>query len=269
MAEEMRMQRSSVVSGVAIGPEDQTHDANSDLGIHVTMTAVLRKARGDDIDMTSKENERIALELGSQQTGLMLKGRQTYMEMKRFFDISVSLALLPLMLAIAAALAGLNPFFNKGSLFFVQKRMGKNCLAFHVVKFRTMIDVETVSRKAHEPLERDRITSLGLFLRKSRIDELPQVLNVLRGQMSLIGPRPDFYDHALVYIDIVPGYRERHEVRPGISGLAQTELGYVEGLTATEQKVRMDLHYIRHMGLMLDAWIIWRTVTVVFGMRGR
>jgi lipopolysaccharide/colanic/teichoic acid biosynthesis glycosyltransferase len=88
-------------------------------------------------------------------------------------------------------------------------------------------------------------------------------------QMSLIGPRPDFYDHALVYLDVVPGYRERHAVRPGISGLAQTELGYVEGLAATERKVMMDLHYIRNASVRMEAWVVWRTLRVVLGRCGK
>jgi lipopolysaccharide/colanic/teichoic acid biosynthesis glycosyltransferase len=147
--------------------------------------------------------------------------------------------------------------------------MGQDCQGFRAVKFRTMTDVESVARRADDPLEHDRITPLGYFLRKSRIDELPQILNVLVGQMSLIGPRPDFFDHALVYLDVVPGYRERHSMKPGISGLAQTELGYVEGLAATERKAAVDLYYIRNASLKLDTWVFWRTLCVVMSRGGK
>lgn len=160
---------------------------------------------------------------------------------KRSFDIIMSLALLPFLAILAVALLILNPFYNKGSLFFVQRRMGRNCEPFQAIKFRSMTDVPQVSRSADCPLEVDRITPLGGFLRKSRIDELPQILNVLRGDMSLIGPRPDYYDHAVHYLEQVRGYRQRHAVRPGISGLAQTELGYIEGVEATKRKVSADL----------------------------
>lgn len=187
---------------------------------------------------------------------------------KRLFDIVFSLLLLPLLIIFAIALSILNPFYNQGSLFFVQRRMGRNCEPFRAIKFRTMRDVPQVSRSANCPLEVDRITPLGGFLRKSRIDELPQIVNVLLGQMSLIGPRPDYYDHAIHFLKEVRGYRERHAVRPGISGLAQTELGYIEGVEATRRKVSADLYYITHAGFALEAWIFWRTLSVVLRRGG-
>ena len=93
-------------------------------------------------------------------------------------------------------------------------------------------------------------------------------INVLRGEMSLIGPRPDSYDHARVYLRVVPGYQERHQIVPGISGFAQTEVGYVDGLDGIHRKVAADLHYIAHATLRFDLWITWRTLAVVVGQRG-
>ncbi|WP_319825134.1 sugar transferase [Thalassovita sp.] len=185
---------------------------------------------------------------------------------KRLFDIGLSLFLLPSLLMLVAGLLLLNPFFNRGSLFFVQPRMGHHCRSFRAYKFRTM--TAGAARGPNDPLERDRITPLGGFLRRSRLDEVPQILNVLKGDMSLIGPRPDYYDHAIAYLDVVQGYRERHLVRPGISGLAQTEVGYAEGLEATRTKVCADLYYITHTGFALEAWIFWRTLLTVFGRAG-
>ncbi|PYG31073.1 sugar transferase [Pelagimonas varians] len=182
---------------------------------------------------------------------------------KRSFDIMVSIALLPGLLGAILVLLVLNPFLNQGSIFFVQKRMGRGCKSFQAIKFRSMRKVTKITRSADDPLELDRITPLGHFLRKSRLDELPQILNVLMGDMSLIGPRPDFIDHAEEYLQTIPGYRERHMVRPGISGLAQTELGYIEGTTATRRKVQADLYYITHRGFGLEMWIFWRTLSVV------
>jgi lipopolysaccharide/colanic/teichoic acid biosynthesis glycosyltransferase len=192
-----------------------------------------------------------------------------YFWTKRVFDVAVSVALLPILVLAALCLLVLNPFLNRGPLLFVQTRMGQNCEPFRAIKFRSMVDVASVARKADDPLEHDRITPLGFILRKSRLDELPQIINVLIGQMSLIGPRPDFYDHALVYVDVVPGYRERHAMKPGISGLAQTELGYIEGLAATERKAAVDLYYIRNASLRLDLWVFWRTLCVVVGRGGK
>ena len=114
--------------------------------------------------------------------------------------------------------------------------MGKNCSVFSAIKFRTMAPVKEITRKYDDPIETHRITAFGKILRKSRIDELPQILNVLKGEMSLIGPRPDYYIHALEYLKNVKGYRERHIIRPGITGLSQIRLGYAEGLEATAKK---------------------------------
>lgn len=162
----------------------------------------------------------------------------------------------------------LNPFFNRGPLLFVQTRMGQDCSAFSAIKFRTMVPAARITRSADDPLERDRITPLGQILRKTRIDELPQILNVLRGEMSLIGPRPDYFHHARKYMRSIPGYRRRHSVRPGISGLAQTDLGYVSSTEGTRLKVRLDLHYVDNLGAKLDAYVFWRTLVTVFGRKG-
>jgi len=187
---------------------------------------------------------------------------------KRVFDLGgVVLLLLPLGVAVLA-LVLLNPWLNRGPLFFVQERMGRHGHPFRAWKLRTMVAAERIERGAFDPLDSHRITPLGRVLRRTRLDELPQVVNVLRGEMSLIGPRPDYLPHALVYADTVPGYRERHAVKPGISGLAQTEVGYVDGPEGVQAKVAADLHYVRHASLRLDLWITWRTLAVVLGRKG-
>ena len=191
-----------------------------------------------------------------------------FLVFKRAFDLSLAVLLLPLLLFFVVLLAILNPMFNRGPLFFVQKRMGKDCAAFPALKFRSMKKAATASRAAEDALEVDRITRLGGFLRKTRIDELPQILNVLRGEMSLIGPRPDSFEHATYFLEVIPGYRKRHSVRPGISGLAQTEVGYVEGAEATRRKVSADLFYIANQSFRLEAWIFWRTFAVILGRHG-
>jgi len=161
----------------------------------------------------------------------------------------------------------INYFFNSGSLFFIQDRMGKNCKVFSAIKFRTMVPTQEITRKYDEPIEVSRITSFGKILRKSRIDELPQILNVLKGEMSLIGPRPDYYEHAVEYLKNVKGYRERHIIRPGITGLSQIRLGYAEGLEATAKKVSVDNYYIQNVGYVIETKIIVNTIiTIIRGM---
>ena len=188
---------------------------------------------------------------------------------KRLFDIGLSLALLPLLGLIALGLVILNPFFNKGPMLFFQARMGRGCRPFTAIKFRTMRHVSKIKRGPDDPLETSRITRLGQFMRESRIDESPQSINVLKGEMSLIGPRPDFYDHAMTYVETIPGYVQRHQIRPGISGLAQTRLGYIEGTEATRQKVMCDLTYIREASLRTEILVIFSTFQVIFLRGGR
>ncbi|MBL4769005.1 MAG: sugar transferase [Rhodobacteraceae bacterium] len=187
---------------------------------------------------------------------------------KRAFDIVFSLVLLPVLLACAVVLLILNPLMNKGSLLFMQIRMGKGCRAFTAIKFRSMAEADKITRGADDPLETHRINWFGHVLRRSRMDELPQLINVLKGEMSLIGPRPDFFHHARRYVQTVPGYRDRHTVRPGISGLGQTEVGYVEGFEATRAKVKADIYYINNACFRLDSWIFFRTLVTVFCCKG-
>ncbi len=188
---------------------------------------------------------------------------------KRSIDLFIcGVLLLPAALVTAVVILLLNRRYNPGPLFYVQRRMGYQCKPFHVVKFRTMLPADAVQRTAEGPLELDRITPLGSFLRKTRLDELPQIFNVIKGEMSLIGPRPDTYEFAAHYLDTVPGYRARHAVRPGISGFAQTEVGYVTGSAGTRLKVRADLHYIQNLSLAMELWLMWRTLTVVVFRKG-
>lgn len=187
---------------------------------------------------------------------------------KRTVDIGLALLLLSLAALFSVVLLLINPFFNRGPLFFIQERMGKDLHPFKLVKFRTMTSNFEQTRSADCPLEVDRITPLGRWLRRLRIDEFPQAINVLRGDMSIIGPRPDSYEHAQHYIKHIPGYAERHHVRPGIGGLAQTEVGYVEGTEATRRKVNADLYNIRNRSLRLELFIVLRSFVVIVRRSG-
>ena len=182
---------------------------------------------------------------------------------KRIIDIFTCIFLIPLLVLITCMLLFLNFFFNKGKIFFLQKRMGKNCIPFYAIKFRTMKSVDAISRNYSDPIEIDRITKLGRILRKSKVDELPQIINVLSGDMSLIGPRPDYYEHAIKFLKKDPLYRSRHEVRPGITGLAQIRLGYAVGLSATKKKSRIDNFYIKNSSLKLEIKIYFATIYLI------
>jgi lipopolysaccharide/colanic/teichoic acid biosynthesis glycosyltransferase len=196
-------------------------------------------------------------------------GNKLFWINKRLFDNVVCLLLIPLFFIISIILLFLNYFFNSGSLFFIQERMGKDCRVFHAIKFRSMVPVKEITRKYNDPIETNRITSFGKILRKSRIDELPQILNVLNGEMSLIGPRPDYYIHALEYVKNVKGYRERHIIRPGITGLSQIRLGYAEGLEATAKKASIDNYYIQNVNYIIELKIIANTIIIILRGMGK
>lgn len=182
---------------------------------------------------------------------------------KRIIDIGVALAAMPVLILVGVLLLLANPIWNPGPLFYLQKRMGRGCGSFIAIKFRTMRSAPWIARGPDDPLECERVTPLGRFLRVTRLDELPQFINVLNGDMSLVGPRPDYWEHAVHYLKSVPGYRERYEVRPGITGLAQVHSGYAEGVGATIRKTHLDLQYIRSRGLRMELYVLWRTVCVL------
>ncbi|MDB9696516.1 sugar transferase [Amylibacter sp.] len=187
----------------------------------------------------------------------------TYSTLKRVMDLFVCIILFPVFFFISFLLLFLNIFLNKGKVYFIQKRMGLNCEPFYAIKFRTMKPIASIERKYSDPLETDRITKLGYFLRKTKVDELPQILNVLKGDMSLIGPRPDYYEHALSFMKYNPSYKFRHIVKPGISGLSQIRLGYAEGLNATNKKTKVDIFYIKNASLKLDLYIFLATLALI------
>lgn len=196
-------------------------------------------------------------------------GNKLFWINKRIFDISISILLLPLLFIIAIFILFFNKFYNPGTLLFIQKRMGKDCEVFFVIKFRTMSHVKEITRKYNDPIETNRITPLGRILRKMHIDELPQILNVLRGEMSLVGPRPDYYVHALEYLDLVEGYRERYAIRPGITGLSQIRFGYAENLETTLKKVSIDNFYIKNVSYVTDLKIIIGTILIIIRSLGK
>lgn len=204
------------------------------------------------------------------QTGRAARGvggSALFWRVKPVADFGGALLILPVVLVLAALLLVLNPVLNPGPLMYSQQRMGRNRVPFTALKFRTM-SVGGRERGPDEPVEQDRITPLGRIFRKMGLDELPQAVNVLRGEMSLIGPRPDCVGHAEAYIDSIPEYRHRFCIRPGMSGLSQISLGYAAGTEATRAKARRDLDYIERAGFRMDLWIVWRTLATVAMGRG-
>lgn len=212
--------------------------------------------------MTIHDTSFLKATLASQSSAIQ-GGSSVFWATKRAFDLTMAAVLLPLLIVFSILLFVLNPVLNPGPVFFVQVRMGKNCRAFGAYKFRTMRQANNIARGPHDPIEMDRIPWMGHILRKTRIDELPQILNVLLGQMSMIGPRPDYFPHARAYVREISGYRYRHQIRPGISGLAQVDVGYAVTADTVRKKVEKDLIYIRNVGFKMEVALVLKTLRTV------
>jgi len=190
--------------------------------------------------------------------------------LKRFIDVLLAIAGLIVFLPFFPLVALLIKLDSPGPIFFTQERVGESEQLFTVYKFRTMRqDAETATGAVWAQKNDPRITRLGNFLRKSRIDEIPQLFNVLLGEMSLVGPRPERPEFVTKLKEVVPYYSERHFVRPGVTGWAQVCYPYGASVEDALEKLRYDLYYTKNISLALDLLVIVKTVKVVLGRGGR
>ncbi|MEY2592259.1 MAG: hypothetical protein QOJ67_4243 [Acidimicrobiaceae bacterium] len=192
-----------------------------------------------------------------------------YARVKRLLDVGLSLfGLVALGFVTPLVLLG-NMFGNRGPLFFRQARVGRNGTTFDILKFRTMRACPTEAA-ADWTAEHDlRVTRFGGFLRRTHLDELPQVLNILRGDLSVVGPRPEQPQVVTEMADKLPFYRLRHLVRPGLTGWAQVKYQYAGTEAETLEKLQYEFFYLRRQGLGLDLRIVARTCRSVVGREGR
>lgn len=198
----------------------------------------------------------------------------SFMRIKRMADIAFSLVLLPLLFVPLCIVAVLVALDSPGGVFFRQQRIGYRGEPFYVLKLRTMRkevadgDEEARRRKAMTGDDDPRITRIGRFLRQTRIDELPQMWNIILGHMSWIGPRPEALELSRWYQQEIPFYDYRHIVRPGITGWAQVNLGHVTDLDDIDHKLQYDFYYIKNFSYWLDFLILFRTASVVLTGHG-
>jgi len=188
---------------------------------------------------------------------------------KRFVDVILSafglLAFAPIGLLVALAIKLESP----GPVFFRQIRVGQGDRNFSLIKFRSMCkDAEKSSGAVWAQKDDCRVTRLGRILRKTRIDEIPQLVNVLKGEMSLVGPRPERPEFVRTLKERIPYYSERHYVKPGVSGWAQVRYPYGASVEDAVEKLRYDLYYIKNISIFLDFKIILKTVAVMLFCRG-
>lgn len=201
------------------------------------------------------------------QEGFQIAREPVFERLKRLSDIAFSVIGLALFTPLFPFLAAAIWLTDRGPVFFHQTRVGRNRLLFEAYKLRTMRVHHAGAPYTHE--NDDRITAVGRFLRATRLDEVPQLWNVLRGEMSLIGPRAEWVKLVEEYERKIPCYHFRHLVKPGITGWAQVNYPYGASLEDTLRKLEYDLYYIRFFSFVLDASIILKTIHVMLFGKGR
>jgi exopolysaccharide biosynthesis polyprenyl glycosylphosphotransferase len=199
--------------------------------------------------------------------GELHRGR--YGRLKRIIDVAISLVALPFLLLAILGVAIGDLIANRGPIFYMQDRVGKNGHVFRIYKFRSMRDAPA-DAPTEWTTERDpRVTPFGRLLRVSHLDELPQLLNILKGDLAMVGPRPEQPQYVEELREKLPFYDVRHLVRPGLTGWAQVKYGYAGDERDTLEKLQYEFYYLRHQSLGLDARIVGRTIRSVLGGGGR
>ena len=208
----------------------------------------------------------IAIE--SNEPYAMMSARNRYIRVRGIAERIVVAIALPFLLPLFALIALAIRLDSRGPILFRQVRPGRGESSFVILKFRTMYDRAEVGRVVLTRPGDTRITRAGRLIRRFHLDELPQLWNILRGEMSLVGPRPEPLDATQMFEALLPDYHRRRSVPPGLTGLAQISLGYTDDLDGAVKKLSYDLDYIRNISPLLDLKILARTVVVVVTMRG-
>jgi exopolysaccharide biosynthesis polyprenyl glycosylphosphotransferase len=189
--------------------------------------------------------------------------------LKRFIDIVLSLIMLICLLPLIVIVAVLIKLDSRGPAIFSQDRVGRGRRTYLVHKFRSMVDkAEQDSGPVWATEEDERITRVGRVIRKLRIDEVPQLWNVLKGEMSFVGPRPEREHFVKELEKIIPYYGTRFTVKPGITGWAQVSYGYGASVEDAVEKLNYDLFYIKNMSIFMDLMIVLRTIKIVLFQKG-
>lgn len=191
------------------------------------------------------------------------------MKVKRLLDILISVVAIILLIPVYLILAVFVKSSSKGPIFFTQERVGLNGKPFNIIKFRTMyVDAELQGPQlssTHDP----RITKSGKIMRKMRLDEFPQFFNVVKGDMSLVGPRPERQHYISLIVEREPQFTQLNSVRPGITSWGQVKYGYAENVDQMVQRMKYDLLYLKNMSLALDFKIMLYTILIVLKAKGK
>ena len=221
----------------------------------------------DIMDVVDLSTGRVFLSTVASDPSLISWTSDYYLPVKRIVDILISLLALLITFPLLAIFAISIWLTSRGSPLFRQQRVGLRGRLFTIYKLRTMYAPDN-SDITFTGANDDRITVLGRFLRRWRIDEWPQFVNVLRGDMSIVGPRPERPEWEAIYNVDIPYFSLRHFVRPGITGWSQIHFGYASNKIEAESKTEFDLYYIKYFSLTLDITIMIQTVVVILTGRG-
>jgi exopolysaccharide biosynthesis polyprenyl glycosylphosphotransferase len=188
---------------------------------------------------------------------------RTYVLLKRVMSVGIAIGALVVAAPFLALIALLIKLESPGPVFFIQERVGLGGRIFRLIKFRTMRVCSEADEEVWQRDNQSRVTRVGAILRTYRLDETPQFINILRGDMSLVGPRPEMAGNVTTFSAVIPFYNLRHEVRPGLTGWAQVKAGYSMSVEEVTQKLCYDLYYVKHMSLRFDLRILFDTVKFV------
>jgi len=191
-----------------------------------------------------------------------------YTEIRRICDLISAILLLPIFIGLFLIVGLAIKLETRGPILFRQNRVGLNGNLFTMLKFRSMYDARHQAKGAFAEKMDTRITKVGSFLRRFRLDEIPQILNIIKGDMGLIGPRPEQPSIVAEYSLSIPYYGYRHIVRPGVTGWAQVSYGYAASEAESKRKLEYDFFYIKNMSVWLDVIIIFRTILTILHGRG-
>ena len=204
-----------------------------------------------------------------ESNGFDILNNEMQRNIKRGMDLILALILMVILSPLALITAIIIKFESKGPIIFKQTRIGENMKPFKVYKFRSM-RLHDPNKYSKYTLDNDaRVTKFGKFMRKTRIDELPQLWNILKGTMSFVGPRPEWNILAKEYAEQINYYNLRHLIKPGITGWAQVMFPYGESLDDARKKLEYDLYYLKHQDLILDVLIVAKTAKAVLFGKGK
>lgn len=214
----------------------------------------------------SAEIDKPGIDMEKCKNNIILKDNIFYNIYKRTLDIGTSFIGLIIGIPFLIVFGALIKLEDKGPIFYKQERLGKNEKHFYVYKLRSMrVDAEKIGGAQWAQKNDPRITNVGAFIRKTRIDEIPQLLNILKGDMSIIGPRPERPELTYKFNREIPGFINRLIIKPGLTGWAQVNGGYD---MTPEEKIIWDIEYINNRSFMLDMKIILKTIRVIFTGEG-